>query len=94
MLAIEAGEAVWIAAAATGVAALLATSVSALSFLRFAGTAYLLYIGLQRWRPSENIQATPRAELGKVFVQGFVTQLLNLKVALFFVALLASSLVT
>jgi hypothetical protein len=80
MLAIEAGEAVWIAAAATGVAALLATSVSTLSFLRFAGTAYLLYFGLQRWRHSENIQATPRAELGKVFVQGFVTQLLNLKV--------------
>lgn len=88
MLAIEAGEVVWIAAAATGVAALLATSVSALTFLRFAGAAYLLYLGLQRWRHSENIQATPRAELGKVFVQGFVTQLLNPKVALFFVAFL------
>lgn len=88
MLAIEAGEVVWIAAAATGVAALLATSASALTFLRFAGAAYLLYLGLQRWRNSENIQAPPRADLGKVFVQGFVTQLLNPKVALFFVAFL------
>ncbi len=88
MLAIEAGEVVWIAAAATGVAALLATSVSALTFLRFAGAAYLLYLGLQRWRHSENIQAPPRAELGTIFVQGFVTQLLNPKVALFFVAFL------
>lgn len=78
----------WIAAAAIGVAAVLATSASALTFLRFAGAGYLIYLGVQRWRQSEHTQAPPRARLGKVFAQGFVTQLLNPKVAVFFVAFL------
>ena len=88
MFAIEAGEVVWIAAAATGVAALLATSVSALTFLRFAGAAYLVYLGVQRWRRSEEVSTPRSAELGRVFAQGFVTQLFNPKVAVFFVAFL------
>jgi threonine/homoserine/homoserine lactone efflux protein len=88
MFAIEAGEVVWIAAAATGVAALLATSVSALTLLRFVGAAYLIYLGVQRWRHAEDVAAPPRAELGRVFAQGFLTQLFNPKVAVFFVAFL------
>ncbi len=88
MFAIEAGEVVWIAAAATGVAALLATSVSALTFLRLAGAAYLIYLGVQRWRHAEDVASPPRAELGRVFAQGFLTQLFNPKVAVFFVAFL------
>lgn len=88
MFAIETGEVVWIAAAATGVAALLATSVSALTFLRFAGAAYLIYLGVQRWRRSEEVSTPQLAMLGRVFAQGFVTQLLNPKVAVFFVAFL------
>ena len=43
MFGIEAGELMWIAAAATGVAAVLSASVSALTFLRFAGAAYLVF---------------------------------------------------
>lgn len=88
MFAIEAGEVVWIAAAATGVAALLATSVSALTFLRFAGAAYLIYLGVERWRRAEDLASPPREELGRVFAQGFLTQLFNPKVAVFFVAFL------
>lgn len=88
MFAIEAGEVVWIAAAATGVAALFATSVSALTFLRFAGAAYLIYLGVERWRRAEDLASPPREELGRVFAQGFLTQLFNPKVAVFFVAFL------
>ena len=88
MFAIEAGEVVWIAAAATGVAALLATSVSALTFLRLAGAAYLIYLGVQRWRHAEDVTPPPREELRRVFAQGFLTQLFNPKVAVFFVAFL------
>ena len=88
MFGIESGEVVWLVAAATGVAALLATSVSALTFLRFAGAAYLIYLGVQRWRTAE-IPATPSpARIGRIFAQGFVTQILNPKVAVFFVAFL------
>jgi threonine/homoserine/homoserine lactone efflux protein len=88
MFTIEAGEVVWIAAAATGVAALLSASVSALTVLRFAGAAYLIYLGVQRWRRAEQVEAPSGAQLGRVFAQGFVTQLLNPKVAVFFVAFL------
>jgi threonine/homoserine/homoserine lactone efflux protein len=88
MLGIESGEVVWILAAATGVAALLATSSSALGVMRFAGAAYLIYLGVQRWRRAEELEAPEPAHLGRIFAQGFVTQLLNPKVAVFFVAFL------
>ncbi|TMF51194.1 MAG: LysE family translocator [Chloroflexi bacterium] len=88
MFGIEFGEVVWIAAAATGVAALLSASVTALDALRFAGAAYLVYLGIQRWRQAGVVTAPLPAPLGRIFLQGFVTQLLNPKVAVFFVAFL------
>jgi threonine/homoserine/homoserine lactone efflux protein len=94
MFGIEAGEVAWIAAAATGVAALLAASASALTFLRFAGAAYLIFLGVQRWRRAEAFAAPIRASLGRAFVQGFITQLLNPKVAVFFIAFLPQFLST
>jgi threonine/homoserine/homoserine lactone efflux protein len=66
----------------------LSASVSALTFLRFAGAAYLILLGVQRWRSAETAAAVERAPLGQVFAQGLVTQLLNPKVAVFFVAFL------
>ncbi len=88
MFGIEFGEVVWIAAAATGVAALLSASVTALDALRFAGAAYLVYLGVQRWRQAGVVTTPLPAPLGRVFLQGFVTQLLNPKVAVFFIAFL------
>ncbi len=88
MLGIESGEVVWIAAAATGVAAVLSASVSALTFLRLAGAAYLIFLGVQRWREAGAAAPPKPARLGRIFAQGFVTQLLNPKVAVFFVAFL------
>ena len=88
MFGIEFGEVVWLAAAATGVAALLSASVAALTVLRFAGAAYLIYLGIQRWRQVGAVDAPPPAPVGRIFVQGVVTQLLNPKVAVFFVAFL------
>ncbi len=88
MFGIESGEVVWIATAATGVAAVLSASVSALAFLRFAGAAYLIFLGVQRWREAGAAAQPEPARLGRIFAQGFVTQLLNPKVAVFFVAFL------
>src|SRR5215472_13533529 len=85
MFGIESGELVWIATAATGVAAILAASVSALTFLRFAGAAYLIYLGVQRWRSADVPPAPQRARLSRMYLQGVVTQLLNPKVAVFVV---------
>ena len=88
MFGIGFGEVVWLAAAATGVAALLSASVAALTVLRLAGAAYLIYLGIQRWRQVGAVDAPPPAPVGRIFVQGVVTQLLNPKVAVFFVAFL------
>lgn len=88
MFGIESGELVWLAAAATGVAALLAASVSALTFLHFAGAAYLIYLGIQRWRTAEVVATLAPTRVARLYAQGLVTQLLNPKVAVFFVAFL------
>jgi threonine/homoserine/homoserine lactone efflux protein len=88
MFGIESGEVIWMFAAATGVAALLAASANALTFLRFAGAAYLIVLGIQRWRRVGAVNVPERAPIGRIFAQGFVTQLLNPKVAVFFVAFL------
>jgi threonine/homoserine/homoserine lactone efflux protein len=88
MFGIEAGEIVWLIAAATGLAALLSTSAQALEFLRFAGAAYLIYLGVQRWREVARAETPAPARLGWIFGQGLVTQLVNPKVAVFFIAFL------
>lgn len=88
MFGIESGEVVWIAAAATGVAAMLAASTAALGLLRWAGAAYLVYLGVQRWRQADSPPALRRARPAAVFAQGFVTQVFNPKVAVFFIAFL------
>ena len=86
MFGIEAGEVIWIAAAATGVAALLAASTPALTALRFAGAVYLIFLGIQRWRKAAVVTLPERASFARIFAQGFVTQLLNPKVAIFAIA--------
>jgi len=85
---IEFGEVVWLVAAATGVAALLSASAGALTVLRLGGAAYLVFLGIQRWRHAESVEVPRPAPLARLFAQGLVTQLLNPKVSLFFIAFL------
>src|SRR5690242_13871790 len=81
MFGIESGEVLWLVATATGLAALLAASAGALTVLRFAGAAYLIVLGIQRWRHIGAVVVPERAPIGRIFAQGLVTQLLNPKVA-------------
>jgi threonine/homoserine/homoserine lactone efflux protein len=90
MLGIETGEAVYIAGAAMGITALLAASTVALSVLRYGGAAYLVLLGIRAWRqnePEDDQTAEPsrRGSLG-AYGRGLVVQLLNPKVAVFFLA--------
>ncbi len=61
--------------------------------IRWAGAAYLLYLAVQAFRGAGGFQApsqdgtTPRIALGVLFRQGLLTNMLNPKVALFFLAL-------
>jgi threonine/homoserine/homoserine lactone efflux protein len=83
------GRTLHAAAAALGVSALLATSAAAYATLKIVGIAYLLYLGvrmlLSARRPSEPER---EARGGRPFAQGFVSNALNPKVALFFLTFL------
>ncbi|MEJ6001404.1 LysE family translocator [Paucibacter soli] len=91
-LGVGAGTIVHILAAALGLSALLATSATAFGIVKLLGAAYLLYVGagmlLARGKPAAAVEAPPPAALPyrKIFAQGFWTNLLNPKVALFFLA--------
>src|SRR5437660_3068535 len=90
-LGIGAGTLVHISALALGLAALLAAVPLAYDVLRIAGAVYLLVIGVQlllRPRSSSTATALPPASLNTVFAQAVLTNVLNPKVALFFLAFL------
>jgi threonine/homoserine/homoserine lactone efflux protein len=80
-----------VAAAAAGLSALIASSSTAFNALRYLGAAYLVYLGLRALltRASNGDGAAPRTvSLARAYRQAIVVQLLNPKVALFFLAFL------
>lgn len=94
-LGIVSGCFVHVFAAALGVGALLATSATAFTVLKWAGAAYLMWMGIKlllaKGGGSAIVPAGVRAEamavdLWRVYRQGFLTNVLNPKVALFFLA--------
>jgi threonine/homoserine/homoserine lactone efflux protein len=88
---IAAGTLVHITALALGLAALLATVPLAYDVVRIAGAIYLVVIGLQlllRPRRATEIARLERTRLRVIFAQAVVTNVLNPKVALFFLAFL------
>jgi threonine/homoserine/homoserine lactone efflux protein len=92
-LGISAGTIIHTLAAALGLSALLATSQSAFTVVKFAGAAYLIYIGVRAILSRANglPGADAAAETGghwAAFRQGIITNVLNPKVALFFLALM------
>jgi threonine/homoserine/homoserine lactone efflux protein len=94
-LGISAGCVVHVFAAAIGLSALLAASSVAFTAIKLLGAAYLIYIGIRMLLayPSANDEAptTGAADmlsLPQVFWQGALTNVLNPKVALFFLAFL------
>ena len=90
-LGIAAGSVVHTIAIASGLAALLRALPLAYEIVRFAGAAYLIWLGVQALRgkagPTSG-QSLDRAGEWAIFRQGAVTNILNPKVALFFLAFL------
>jgi threonine/homoserine/homoserine lactone efflux protein len=91
-LGIGAGTCVHVLAGALGLSALLAASATAFSVVKLVGAAYLIYLGasalLARRRPAAPPDAVlpPAQPWRRIFAQGFLTNVLNPKVALFFLA--------
>jgi threonine/homoserine/homoserine lactone efflux protein len=90
-LGIGAGCLVHIAAGAAGLSALLAASATAFAIVKLAGAAYLVYLGLSmllKRAPGRPAAEAPHesSSPATVFWQGFWTNVLNPKVAIFFLA--------
>jgi threonine/homoserine/homoserine lactone efflux protein len=95
-LGIMSGTFAWGAAAAVGAAALLAASELAFTVLKLVGAAYLVYLGVSmivasfRKHPEAQIDTAPKAvgSLWAAYGRGALTNLLNPKVGVFYIALI------
>jgi threonine/homoserine/homoserine lactone efflux protein len=79
------------AAAAVGLATLLAASATAFTVVKLAGAGYLVFLGIKALRTqphAANAAGPTRASTACVFRDGAVVALFNPKTALFFAALL------
>ena len=79
------GVLVWGAATAVGLSALVAASPTAYDALRLGGAAYLLWLGVRTWQAAGEGAAVAT---GRWFRTGLLTNLLNPKVAVFYVSFL------
>lgn len=78
--------------AAVGLSLILKNSITAFNVVKFLGAMYLVYMGIKSIRTKESLLVTdeekPKENLKKAFFQGMITNILNPKVALFFLAFL------
>jgi len=83
---------VHVAAASLGLSALLASSAVAFSVVKYAGAAYLIWLGIRKlFGGAETLepgQEARRYGYGRLLREGFIVNLLNPKTALFFLAFL------
>lgn len=85
------GDLLAISVSALGLGALLAASATAFTVFKWAGAAYLIWLGVKIWRAPVDPAAVERAASGshrRRAVQGFVVTALNPKSLAFFVAFL------
>lgn len=74
-----------------GLGALLATSATLFTILKWAGAAYLIYLGIKLWRAGGTLDASPRtdaASAAKMLGHAWLVTALNPKSITFFVAFL------
>lgn len=93
MLGVQTAGAVHVLFAAVGLSAIIASSATAFAILKYAGAAYLIWMGARRLLGGESIGhvaagADSTTSQRRLFRQGFIVNLLNPKSAIFFVAVL------
>ena len=78
-----------VVAAALGLSVALANSATAFSVIKYVGAGYLVYLGLRMLVSgggAAHEMSLPRAGAPRAFLEGILTEALNVKTALFFVA--------
>ena len=90
VLGIHAATCIHVLAAALGLSVLLMSSALAFGIVKYAGAAYLVYLGVRKLleRDRETRVDRVREPLRRAFVRGAVVNILNPKTALFFLAFL------
>jgi threonine/homoserine/homoserine lactone efflux protein len=93
MIGVQAGGLVHVVAAAFGVSALIASSAAAFTVVKYAGAAYLVFLGVRKLLARdarEEVEIEPRTprSTAELFGHGVVVNVLNPKTALFFLAFL------
>ncbi len=90
-LGVETGTLIHIVAAAFGISAVLVSSALAFNIVKYAGAAYLIYLGIRTLLTQEKVAAAETIEeksLRRAFSQAVVVNVLNPKTAIFFFAFL------
>lgn len=90
LIGVALGDAAAIAISAVGFGAVLAASAEMFLILKWAGAAYLVYLGVRLWRaPPPSLEVPPaaaRADMREAILQAFTVTLLNPKGIIFFAA--------
>lgn len=90
-LGIMVGCMVHMIAAVAGLSAIIAKSAVTITVIKYIGAAYLIYLGIKAFLDKKKIQVNNiivKTSYKKIFWQGVLTNVLNPKVALFFLAFL------
>jgi threonine/homoserine/homoserine lactone efflux protein len=85
---ILAGNALYFALSATGVAAVIVASHEVFTILKWAGAAYLIWIGVRMILTKRLVTPVEGDRVRRAFRRGFIVQTANPKTLLFFAALL------
>lgn len=87
---IAAGDMIHTGMAIVGLSAIIATSALLFSFVKYAGAGFLIYLGIRAMldKAPVELNGAPAISAGRAFRQAVLTELLNPKTALFFLAFL------
>jgi threonine/homoserine/homoserine lactone efflux protein len=88
VLGVETGTFAYALAAAAGLTGLIAASETGFTIVRYAGAAYLVYLGVRKLLERAEPQDALSSGRSRLFLKGVLVQLLNPKIAIFFLAFL------
>jgi homoserine/homoserine lactone efflux protein len=99
LVGLQLGANVLLTIAALGIGTVLAAAPTAFLVVKYAGAAYLVWLGIQQWRAkaapislpdaaADATSATPRATAGALVLRGFLTNVSNPKGILFLASVL------
>ena len=88
VLGAETGTFAYALAAAVGLTGLIAASEAGFTVVKYAGAAYLVYLGVRKLLEPEHLRSAESSGRSGLYLRGLLVQLLNPKIAVFFLAFL------